>query len=104
MTDSILVMSQPSSNTDEQQKNYLSFLVAQKIIKQFLTCDRVVTVEVRRRKFTKRELAEKLSISQAELEVFIKPSCKAFYKKSAGKISLPLVKLYCNTKWASSGK
>ena len=52
--------------------------------------------EVRVRPFTKGELAEKLGISLKELYELKRPS---FYESMANKISLPLIRLYCSTKF-----
>ena len=96
MTDRILTKLQESSNNKQAE---LRFLTAQMMIKKLLSCDRVVKIEVRRRKYIAQELADRLSISPTELETFTKQPTKRL-NKTAGKISLQLIKLYCNTKWA----
>ena len=40
------------------------------------------------------------SVNPLELELFIRPISRAPYRKTAGKIALPLIKLYCSTKWS----
>jgi hypothetical protein len=90
----------------------VKFLTAQKMIHRFLTQDRIKTELDEGRAgghglyddeliektgaFTKEELAEKLGISPKELEKLKSPS---FYKGMANKISLPLIRLYCATKF-----
>lgn len=87
---------------ERQKKSGLSFLTVQKMIKRFLTCDRIVTKKVRCRKLTERELAKKLSISLSELKVFVESATFARRRGISGEITPPLVKLYCSTKWAKS--
>ena len=87
----------------KNQKNHLSFLTAQKMIKKFLDSDRVIIKEVMAKKFTKLELAERLSIGLLELEGLIKPRIRTFHnRRVSGAISLPLIRLYCETKWIES--
>ena len=87
---------------NKNQSNYVRFLTARKIIERFLNCDRIVSKEIRYRRYTVNELAEKLSISEAELEMLIKASSSIFCQRIIGRIILPLIKLYCNTKWVDS--
>jgi hypothetical protein len=75
----------------------LGFLTANKMIQQFLTCDRIVMVEERRLKYSKNELAKQLNVSMEEFERLRKD---VSYKNLASKITLPLAVLYCSTKWA----
>jgi len=90
----------------------LNFSTAQKMIHQLLTRDRIKTAldevrvinyellsnktEIKMKAFTKKELAEKLGIS---VEEFNKLKSPDFYKKIVNKISLPLIQLYCSTKF-----
>lgn len=90
------------AETYKNPKDCLSFLTAQKMIKRFLTCDRIITREIVCRKFTEQELAEKLFIGLLELDVFVKSPSKIFYRKTAGRVTLPLIRLYCGTKWAET--
>jgi len=96
-----------------QESCNLNFLTAQKMIHRLLTHDRIKTAldagrvinyallgtkpEVIIKALTKEELAEKLGISVGE---FNKLKCPGFYKEIVNKISLPLVQLYCATKFA----
>ncbi|CAL7962656.1 hypothetical protein GAMM_40004 [Gammaproteobacteria bacterium] len=92
----------------------LNFSVAQKMIHQLLTMDRIKTAlddgkvinltlcnepKIRLAAYTKDELAKKLGITTKELEKLKIPN---FYKGIASKISLPLSRLYCATKFADS--
>jgi len=90
----------------------LNFKTAQKMIYRFLTEDRIKTgldegrginhhesnnkLVVKVGPYTKNELAEKLNIS---LKEFGKLKFPYFYHIMASKISLPLVRLYCATKF-----
>jgi hypothetical protein len=78
----------------------LDFLVAQKMIRKFLSGNRIETREIRVLKYTKEELATRLGITVEELY-----KCKRsyFYKKISMRILLPLVALYCSTKWVEDG-
>jgi hypothetical protein len=95
-----------------QSSGNLNFETAQKIIHRFLTHDRIKTEldegrsidyvsknkpETKVRSFTKEELAEKLGISPKDLDD-LKSSNS--YDRIASKISLPLIRLYCATKFA----
>jgi hypothetical protein len=51
--------------------------------------------------YTKEELVEKLGISLEEFERLKSPN---FYRSIASKISLPLVRLYCATKFTDGDK
>jgi hypothetical protein len=99
------------SITAGQSPGNLNFRVAQKMIHRLLTFDRIKTEldggrarghgldnepEVKIGTFTKEGLAEKLDISLEELEKLKSPS---FYERIANKISLPLVCLYCASKF-----
>lgn len=88
--------------TAKNQINHLSFPTAQKMIKRLLTCDRVVTKEIKAENFTIKELAEELSVDLPNLEAFIKAPSKTLYGKMASKISLPLIRLYYDTKWTEN--
>ena len=88
-----------SKNQSETKTNIgrtISFLTVQKMIYRFLTCDRIIKVEVKRPKYTKYELAEKLNLSEQELKKLRLPY---FCRAVISKINLPLVRLYCSTKW-----
>ncbi|MEI8054868.1 MAG: hypothetical protein WCH10_02555 [bacterium] len=95
-----------------QSSGNLNFRVAQVMIHKLLTCERIKTAldegriinhasnnkpEVKIGAFTKEELAGKLGISTKELDKLKRPN---FYKDMASKISLPLICLYCATKFA----
>ena len=105
MTNNILTARQLSGN--------LSFSTAQKMIHRLLTLDRIKAElndgkaiscastnkpEVILKAFTEPELAEKLGISVDELNKLNRPY---FYRGMASKISLPLNRLYCATKFVS---
>jgi hypothetical protein len=89
----------------------LKFKTAQKMIRKFLTCERIKTdldegrikginlnneSEIKINAYTKNELAKKLGITQEELEKF---KSRIFYENMASKISLPLIRLYCSAKF-----
>jgi hypothetical protein len=96
-----------------QSSGNLNFSTAQKMIHRLLTHDRIKTdldegrirglglsndkPEVKAGAFTKEELAEKLSISPEDLE---KLESSDLYESIANKVSLPLIRLYCATKFA----
>ena len=83
----------------QKKRDTLDFLNAQEIINKFLSIDRVEikdAEEVILPKYTKNELAMKLGITVEELD---KAKQKEFYGKISNKIILPLVTLYCSTKW-----
>ncbi|CAL7959138.1 hypothetical protein GAMM_100017 [Gammaproteobacteria bacterium] len=96
-----------------QSSGNLNFRVAQKMVHRLLTHERIKTdldegrvrrLESRGNKsavkikaFTKKELAEKLGVSQEDIEKLESPS---FYDSMASKISLSLSRLYCATKFA----
>ncbi len=98
--------------TAGQSSGNVSFSTAQKMIYRLLNHDRIKTdldegrikgLELRNDKpaikvgpFTKEELAEKLGISLKELEDL---KHWKFYENIASKISLPLTRLYCSTKF-----
>lgn len=99
-----------TSLTAGHSSGNVRFLTAQKMIHRLLACDRIKTEEGKIRAhetcdkpeikigaFTKNELAKKLGISVRELEKLKYPD---FYKSKARKISLPLSRLYCATKFA----
>jgi len=99
-----------------QSSGNLNFSTAQKMIHRLLTLERIKTALdegrvinhallgnkpiVKMKAFTKEELAEKLGIS---LEEFDKLKFPGFYKEIVNKISLPLVRLYCATKFFMDG-
>jgi hypothetical protein len=97
MTECILTKLLESSNNKQKA---LRLFTAQTMVNKFLSCDRLVKIEVRCKKYTAQELANKLSVSLLELEPFTKPPSKFCYRKTAGKIDMSLIKLYCSTKWA----
>ena|SRR3990170_2653507 len=99
------------SITAGQLSGNVNFRAAQKMIHRLLTHERIKTAldegktmdyvsndkpEIKVRPFTKEELAEKLGISSKELDRLKSPS---FYEGMASKISLPLSRLYCATKF-----
>ena len=110
MTRGILTTGQSSGNNDRSgnkekletkidggiHKN-INFLTVQKMINRFLIRDRIVMKEVRCLKYTERELAEKLNITPKTLK---KLKLQCFYKATISRVTLPLVRLYCSTKWA----
>jgi hypothetical protein len=96
-----------SETKKESNKNKnLKFSTAQGMIFKLLTTDRLekesprcrTTKEYRCTKYTKEELAQKLGITHQELE---KLKIPYFYRRVANKISLPLISLYCATKWVN---
>ena len=99
--------------TARQLSGNLNFSTAQKMIHRLLTNDRIKTEldegrvrslgscddkpVIKTGAFTKKELAQKLSITLEELK---KLGLPYFYRRMAVKISVPLVSLYCSTKFA----
>lgn len=69
----------------EATQNYLSLQKMQQIIELFIT----------KKQISIKELAEKLGVSYQKL---IKLNA-ANYETLAAEINLPLIKLYCKTKW-----
>ena len=109
MTKRIVTTSQLSGNgvdnrSDKTRTQHLSFRTAQKMIRRFLSCDRIIAAEILDKKLTIQELAKKLSVNPLELEQFTIPISSSSYRKTSGKIALPLIKLYCNTKWAEDNE
>jgi hypothetical protein len=97
MTKSITAEYTPCYNS----ANTLSFFTAQHMVLRLLTVDRLekesqYKKELRCAKYTKEELAQKLGITTNELKKFKLPH---FYNSIVGKISMPLISLYCATKW-----
>jgi hypothetical protein len=105
-------MSKDSIITGQSSGN-LNFKTAQKMIHKLLTCERIKTdldegrikgiklnneFEVKIKVYTKEELAKKLGITQEEFE---KLKSRTFYENMANKISLPLIRLYCATKFVN---
>jgi hypothetical protein len=103
-------MAKQSINVRQLSGN-LNFSTVQKMIGRLLTNDRIKTnldegkikkleahnkPEIRLKAFTKKELAEKIGISLKELNKLKSPN---FYNEMADRISLPLIKLYCATKF-----
>ncbi len=98
--------------TAGQSSGNVSFSTAQKMIHRLLNHDRIKTdldegrirglglcndkPAIKVKPFTKEELAEKLGISLREFEELKSPG---FYEDIASKISLPLNRLYCATKF-----
>ena len=66
------------------------------MIDQLLTRARIKLIPVKCPKYTKKELAKTLNITTKELQNLKK---KYYYKNIAHKINLPLISLYCATKW-----
>ncbi|MEI8055692.1 MAG: hypothetical protein WCH10_06895 [bacterium] len=103
MTKVILTAEQASSNCKKESEleiktsKYLEFLTVRKMIYKFLTRDRIVLVPTKIPKLTELELANKLNITSAQLRRLQKS--QASYKQTISKINLPLIKLYCSTKW-----
>ncbi len=77
----------------------ISFWTVQKMLNKFLTCDRIVKKEERRLKYTEEELAGILNITSKELKRLKLPY---FYKAMVSRINLPLISLFCSTKWANN--
>jgi hypothetical protein len=103
MANEIVIASQSSGN--------LNFKTAQKMIHRLLTEERIKTAlydgrcinpalpnepKIIMNPHTKEELAKKLGITEEEFE---KLRSTDFYEKIADKISLPLIQLYCATKF-----
>lgn len=107
MTDTILATKQLPCNDekkaadqiDKKTNNYLNFSTVRGMIHRFLTYDRINNIEVVSLKYTKEELAQKLGITLKELKMLETPYC---YRSIARKINLPLINLYCTTKWFTS--
>ena len=108
-------MSNDSLNAGQLSGN-LNFQTAQAIIHKLLTCDRIKTAlndgkvinpalrnepKIKLAAYTKEELAKKLGITARELNKLKTPS---HYKKMVDKISLPLICLYCATKFVDQIK
>ena len=100
-----LVLAQTNINHEyeptvgERPKDQLSAKTASMMIERFLTSDRIVTKEVVSEGYTKKELADLLLISLPVLEKLIDFLSKNSYKTIDKEIVLPLIKLYCSTKW-----
>ena len=88
--------SRVETNRDSYKYKILSFSVATKMINKFLTVNRIDN-KGKNVKYTKEELAEKLGITIEEFERLKSPS---FYKSKGNKVTMALVSLYCDTKWA----
>lgn len=87
------------SKEEQKKRDTLGFLNAQEIINKFLSVDRIEiknAEEIILPKYTKNELAMKLGITVEELD---KARQNKFYEQVSSKIILPLVTLYCSTKW-----
>lgn len=103
MTKVILAAVQASSNHEKEPKDetrikgYIEFLTIRKIIYKFLTCDRIILVPTKIPKLTKLKLASKLNITLKQLRRLQRT--QSAYKQIIGKINLPLIELYCSTKW-----
>ncbi len=86
---------------DFDNRNYrnkaLKFRTAQQMIHKLLMCDRLEKIEVKRTRYTKQELANKLSIDLEELMPFTGNIIKSSMRKT-GEMDLRLIKLYLNTK------
>ena len=86
---------------DFDNRNYrnkaLKFMTAQKMVHKLLSCERLEKIEIKRPRYTKQELADKLSINLDELEPFTRNITKSSIRK-AGEMDLRLLKLYFNTK------
>jgi hypothetical protein len=102
-----------NSITAGQSSGNVNFSTAQKMIHRLLAHDRIKTgldegktrdhesndePKIKIIAFTKEELAEKLGISPKELKKLKSPD---FYKGIVNKISLPLIRLYCVTKFVN---
>lgn len=85
-------------NEDDGNKT-INFCTVQKMLNKFLTCDRIVTKEEKRLKYTEKELAELLNITPKALKRLRLPY---HYKAMVSRINLPLIHLYCSTKWADA--
>jgi len=75
----------------------ISFLVAQKMLNKFLACDRIITKEERCLRYDEEGLAKILNITPKALKRLKFP---CFYRAMVSRMNLPLVRLYCSTKWA----
>ena len=78
-------------------KNYLEFFTVRKMIYKFLTCDRIILSPTKVSKFSELELSQKLNISLTQLRRVVQT--QTYYKQIIGKINMPLIELYCDTKW-----
>ena len=85
----------------------LSFFTARMMIDRLLAIDRlekkfidgmVDKIESRCTKYTKAELSQKLGLFPEELDKLESPY---FYNDMINKVALPLIKLYCATKFAT---
>ncbi len=100
--------------TASQSSGNLNFKTAQKIIYRFLTEERIKTalddgrcinpallneLKIIMKPYTKEELAKKLGIMPEELDKLKFPD---FYEEMVSKISLPLTRLYCSTKFVGN--
>ena len=75
---------------------YLNFLTVTQMINRFLTCDRINSKGRKCLKYTEGELAQRLNITLKDLRGL---KSSHAYKTIAKRISVPLVHLYCTTKW-----
>ena len=97
----ILSVAQLTDNPEQSKKlrneNYLKFSTVRKMIFKFLTRDRIIMVPTKVPKFSELDLSQKLNISLVQ---FRRVQTQTYYKQIIGQINLPLIDLYCNTKWA----
>jgi len=103
MAEVILSVAQLTDNPEQpkklRDKSYLKFSTIRKMIFKFLTSDRIIMIPTRVPKFSELELSQKLNISLTQLRRVQTQTC---YKQIIGQVNLPLVNLYCSTKWAKS--
>jgi hypothetical protein len=76
----------------------LSFITAQKMIDKLLLCERIEKdiIDYKAEPYNKQQLSKKLFLSTKQLGEF---GDEDFYKRYSRKISLPLIKLFCATKF-----
>ena len=76
----------------------LSFITAQRMIDKLLLCERIEKdiIAYKAEPYNKHQLSKKLYLTIKQLREF---SDEDFYKRYSRKISLPLIKLFCATKF-----
>ena len=88
-----------------QHTESLAFKTSQNMIDKLLTCPRIArnvnVYEYKDRPYTKKDLAKKLLLSIKQIDEL---GDEKFYTRYCEKISLPLIKLFCATKFYEDDK
>ena len=88
-----------------RHKESLSFETAQKMIAKLLTCSRIIknvnVHEYKEKPYTKNQLAARLFLSPKQISEL---AYEDFYTRNCEMLSLPLIKLFCATKFYEENK